>query len=659
MKSALWLLIGLPFAAHADEAPIVVTGRALSAPRGDAVYDSVVISRDRLSLNASGRLEDVLADVAGFAEFRRSDSRSTNPSAQVATLRGLGGNAASRALVLLDGVPQADPFFGAVPFSALVPDRLGAVRVTRGGGVGAFGAGAVAGTIELSSAARDETPTLAARADFGSLNAIDTAATLAPNLGAGFAAVSGHFERSDGFYTTPPDQRVPVTARARYRDGSGSLRAVVPVDANTELQARALIFRDARTLRFVGADNSASGEDASIRLIRRGRWQVDALAYVQVRDFSTIVVSSTSFRKTLNQRATPSTGVGGKIEVRPPVGGGHVVRIGSDVRVSEGTEFEDAFGTTGLITARRSAGGRASVAGLFVEDSWTVGTAILTGGARIDRWTLTGGNFREIAASGVATSDQRFPARNGVEPSGRLGAQIAVVPSLELRAAAYSGFRNPTLNELYRPFTVFPVTTRANAALTPEHLLGGEVGADTTLGATLHLGVTAFYNRLNGAIANVTTGTNLRQRENVDAIVAKGIEISATGRVGRINASVSYALTDSRVRASTIAMALDGLRPAQTPRHAASATLAWQPRHGPTASLTARYIGAQFEDDLQTAVLPAVSTIDAVARVPLGRHLAIVARGENLFDATVVTRNSGGSIDTGTPRTLWIGLRYE
>ena len=53
-----------------------------------------------------------------------------------ATLRALGGNASSRTLVLLDGVPMADPFFGYIPFSALVPDRLSVVRVTRGGGIG-------------------------------------------------------------------------------------------------------------------------------------------------------------------------------------------------------------------------------------------------------------------------------------------------------------------------------------------------------------------------------------------------------------------------------------------------------------------------------------------------------------------------------------------
>jgi outer membrane receptor for Fe3+-dicitrate len=114
------LLLALaPLAAQAqDKSPVdhsgdvVVLGRGLALPPGTPAYGAVTIGHDRLNGDASGRVEDVLADVAGFQQFRRSDSRSANPSAQGVTLRALGGNASSRALVLLDGVPIADPFFG-------------------------------------------------------------------------------------------------------------------------------------------------------------------------------------------------------------------------------------------------------------------------------------------------------------------------------------------------------------------------------------------------------------------------------------------------------------------------------------------------------------------------------------------------------------------
>ena len=49
--------------------------------------------------------------------------------------------------MLLDGVPQADAFFGFIPFSLLPADSIASARITRGSGTGPFGAGAVAGVV--------------------------------------------------------------------------------------------------------------------------------------------------------------------------------------------------------------------------------------------------------------------------------------------------------------------------------------------------------------------------------------------------------------------------------------------------------------------------------------------------------------------------------
>jgi hypothetical protein len=76
-----------PGVGERPEARIVITGAGLPLPPGTPAYGSVVIERERLLNSASGRLENVLSDVAGFQQFRRSDSRSANPSAQGATLR--------------------------------------------------------------------------------------------------------------------------------------------------------------------------------------------------------------------------------------------------------------------------------------------------------------------------------------------------------------------------------------------------------------------------------------------------------------------------------------------------------------------------------------------------------------------------------------------
>jgi iron complex outermembrane receptor protein len=258
---------------------------------------------------------------------------------------------------------------------------------------------------------------------------------------------------------------------------------------------------------------------------------------------------------------------------------------------------------------------------------------------------------------GVPTISDSFADRSDWRLSGRAGAVWRLSGALSLRGAAYSNFRLPTLNELYRPFVVFPVTTQANAALAPETLKGLEVGAEFAPLSTMRLSATLFDNRLEDAIANVTIAPNLRQRRNVEAIAARGLELAGALSLGRVDLSGSWAWTRSRVRAP--GTALDGLRPAQTPSHMISATLGWRWAEESLVSATLRHVGAQYEDDLETDLLPAATTVDLSARAQVAPGVALVARAENLFDETVVTRNAGGSIDLGTPRILWLGLRLE
>lgn len=647
-------------AADAGEAgPIVVTGRGLAATPAEPAYDIVEIGGERLASSASGRIEEVLSSVAGFQQFRRSDSRSSNPSAQGVTLRALGGNATSRALVLLDGVPMADPMFGYIPLSAIAPERLASVRVTRGGGAGAFGGGAIAGTIELNSANAAELGLFSGRALVNDRGETELSGTLAPRLGEGYAVLSGRWDRGQGFWTTPAAQRVPASVRARYDSWSTSLQAVAPLTDDIEIQGRGALFEDHRTLRFAGADTGSSGQDASLRVVGKGDWRFEALAYVQARDFSNVVISSTSFARTLDQRRTPSTGLGGKIELRPPVGEAHVLRFGADLRVTD-AELQEENYAAGAVTRRRRAGGRNTDLGLFAEDDWTLGDLVLTAGGRADRWTIRDGFLRETNPAGtIALTDNAYPDRAGWDASLRGGAVWHAADGLSLRTAAYSGMRMPTVNELYRPFVVFPVTTQANPALRNEKLRGVDAGIDFAPAPNVSLSLTAFYNKVENAIANVTVATNTRQRQNVDAIRAKGLELAASLHFGTVSFDGSLALTDAEVEASGAAALLDGLRPAQTPKVAASATLAWRPRPGWALSATLRHVGAQFEDDLGVDTLPAATTLDAYAELPLADGFSLVLRGENLTDAQVVTRNQAGSIDLGTPRTLWAGVKVR
>jgi len=654
----------------------VVAGRGLGEARGDAAYDIVTISRERLSHSPSNRLEDVLRGVPGFQQFRRSDARSANPTSQGATLRALGGNASSRALLILDGVPQTDPFGGWISWPAYDPRRLGRVRVVRGGGSGGAGPGALAGTIELESAAPGDVRGLLAGLAHGSRDSTDFHASYGARVGDGFVTASASFARGDGFVPVVAGQRGPIDRPSPYRQASLALRAVAPVSASVELQSSALAFADERERGTAFSAIETRGADVALRLVGRGRLPFLALAYVQLREFSNqfaaVDAARTAAVQTLDQVSVPSTGLGARFEIRPAAGPVEL-RLGADWRATEGRTHEKFQFIAGTPTRTRLAGGRTGTLGAFAEASLARGPLTLTGGARLDHWRIADGALRErILLTGVPLTDSVFPDRGGWAPTARAGLAWRASPALSLRTAFYLGWRLPTLNELYRPFRIGPDATAANAALAPERLGGAEAGLEIRPAANTRIGITLFANRLTEAIANVTLGQGpgifpgvgavaaggqFRQRLNVDGVTSRGIELDGGFDLGRLRLAAGYSFADAKVAASGAALPLDGLRPAQTPRHSFAFTLSWQGPRGAFASFGARYASSQFEDDLNAQRIADALTFDAAAAIPLTRRLALDARAENLANARIVAGISGaGIIERAAPRTLWLGL---
>ena len=661
------LLVSAPAAAQ----DIVVTGHGLGTAAGEEVLDVVTLAPERLA--EAQRLEDVLRDVPGFQLFRRSDARTANPTSQGATLRALGGNASSRALLLLDGVPQTDPFGGWVSWPAYDPRRLGTVRVTRGGGSGVNGPGALAGTIELESAGPKALAGLRADLAYGSRESVDAHGGAGLVLGGGFLSVSAAYGRGDGFIPIVARNRGPADRPSPYEQASLAVRAVAPLAAGVELQASGLVFRDSRERGTAFSGIVTRGADASLRLVGR-RWS--ALGYVQSRDFynsfASVDPARSSATRTSLQYGVPSTGLGGRVEWRPRLGAVEL-RLGADGRGTEGVTRELFSYAAGRPTRGRVAGGRTLTLGGFVEGARRTDSVTLTAGARLDRWTISNGRLQErVLATQAQLTDDRYADRYGWRPTGRAGIAWHPLDSVTVRSAAYLGWRLPTLNELYRPFRAGADATAANPALKPERLEGAEAGVEWRPGRGAKIGATVFANRLLDAIANVTLGQGpgtfpgvgfvanggvFRRRGNIDAIDARGVELDAELSRGAWRLSGGASLVDATVSASGTAAPLDGLRPAQTPRLSLSSSLAWH--SGPAeASVTARYSGMQFEDDLNRQRLRSAFTLDASALLPLGRGLAVEGRVENIADEEVQAAvGAGGVVERATPRTVWIGLR--
>lgn len=669
------VLVGVP------ESIIVVEGLI-------STFTAETYSSRTIMVDQNLRLENSLRSVPGLQQFRRSDARSANPTSQGITLRGLGGNASSRALLLLDGVPQADPFGGWISWPGYDALPIASARVQRGGGSGSNGQGALAGTIELVSA--DVGDRIELGAAYGSRNSVDADLLFGRELGRGQLTISASYARGDGFTPITASQQGSVDRPAEYEQAGLAVRYVAPVSDTTELQANVRVFTDDRERGFAFSENHNDGADASIRLVNRttGDWQWSALGYVQIRNFDVsfggVAADRDSVNRVFEQFNVPSTGLGARFEVRPPVGDNAELRIGGDWRHTEGTTNENFFFLDDDTPRRsRRAGGNTSTYGAFVEASIRLAENLtLTGGSRIDFWSIDDGFRREIELispfPGSVRTDAEFAGRSGSEFTARGGFAFDANRQLTLRGAAYLGWRLPTINELFRPFRVGPDATAANELLSPERVKGAEIGFDWGEGGTA-IGVTLFYNELDDAIANVTLDSGpgvfpgvgfvsgagvFRQRQNLDSVESKGIEIDTRFNLGaidkRLSLQASYSYVDAEVNASGLAAAVDQLRPAQIPEHNASASLVWEQESGAGASISARYTGSRFEDDQNSRSLDDAFTIDGRLAYAMTDKLLLEGRVENLFDTEVQAAiSSAGIIERAFPRTFWIGLRAK
>ncbi len=368
-------------------------------------------------------------------------------------------------------------------------------------------------------------------------------------------------------------------------------------------------------------------------------------------------------RLTLNQ-TVPTDAFGGTAQWSRGIFGTHVFTAGTDFRWVDGDSIEDAFdpiiGATK--TLHRVAGGTQRSLGVFVQDVFVpVANVTVTASARLDRWRNYDAHNTETTLSTGAVSDPVLADKENSVVSPRIGALYRVHERLSVWGDIGSGFRAPTLNELYRRFSQGAVVTLANPALGPERLTGGEVGVNVMPLSRVTWRTTWFDNRVKDPVANVTiTPPNLIQRQNLGRTRIWGVQTDVDYRVGRtLRIGGAYIYDVAKVLENPANPALVGLRLAQVPTHRGTFQVQYSDPRFVTIAFDLQASGAQFDDDLNTSsrVLPRYSLSNLSVARDFGRRFEVFAAVQNMFDEEYFV----GSLPTlvGAPRLVSAGFRVR
>jgi outer membrane receptor protein involved in Fe transport len=377
----------------------------------------------------------------------------------------------------------------------------------------------------------------------------------------------------------------------------------------------------------------------------------------------------------------PTNDTGGMVQWSKSLGSRNYLTVGTDWRWVDGDSLEQVMnGTSTAVENNRTSGGTQVSTGVFIQDLFSVTNRLqLTLSARLDYWkNYDAHNIQVNPATGVpfpesAPSCNDDPAavpclkdKDNTIGSPRIGALYHLTDTVSVWGSASWGFRAPTLNELYRQFSVGNTTTLANDQLGPERLTAGEGGVTVSPARNLTWRSSFFVNKFTNPISNVTinrVGNAItRKRQNLGRAKIWGLQSEIDYRPQNYwRFSLSYLYDVAKVKESPAdfnGVSLVGKYLAEVPMHRGSAELSYANPRFINASAAMYITGGQYDDDLNTDNfwLPYYNTFDFnVSRKVYGGLEAFFGI-QNVLDRTFYVQRNPRLI--GGPRLVTGGLEY-
>jgi outer membrane receptor protein involved in Fe transport len=523
------------------------------------------------------------------------------------------------------------------------------------------------------------------------------------------AAVEGSFLSTDGFPIVAERERGPIDNNANVDYKNMTFKVEYTPTDRLQVFGRAGYFTEDRVNGKVGEVNDTRWTTLNggmrARLADGSTLQATLFGDMQRAHFNFLAVTNAATTRNVVRLATdqhvPTDGFGGMAHWMKAIGTANVVSVGGDWRWVDGDSQEDAYvasvpsvivGVTqaATLTVKRVSGGTQQTQGLFVQDVWTpAAPLVVTLSARVDRWrNYDGHNLENTVSTGLPTVNNRpsLADKSDTVLSPKAGALYHISDRVSAWGSVNTGFRAPTLTELYRQFSVGAVTTFPLSELGPERLVGGELGVNVAPARDVSIRTTYFDNRISDPVANVTQAAafctsravpaGCAQKQNLGKTRVRGIQADVEYRIGTSwRLSGAYIGEDAKVSDGGVAnAALVGKYLQQVPKHRGSLQIAYSSAKYASVALGVQLVGLQYNDDLNVnfiptatladagydpvaAGLPGYAVVDISASRDIGRNLQVFVGAQNLFDKVYFVQTNPSTI--GTPRLVNVGVRLR
>nr|WP_255539305.1 TonB-dependent receptor [Polynucleobacter sp. 71A-WALBACH] len=657
--------------------------------------NTTVLTKEALEVSPDQTIDQVLKNVPGVI-LNDTPYYQKDPTGQGINVRGLGN---ARTLVLIDGVPANDAFYGTVQWNLVPMSSIDSVEFIRGGVSSLWGNYGMGGVINIKT----KTPVNSQQevsASYGAFGTSNVAASkdliASENLQLRFSADYFNTEGYQNIATISPASPTSI------RNGQGDAASH---NSNVRMQGYFKATQDTSGFFRLGyhtMSDLSSGYAFATNITQETDLAGGATTHLD--DKSKVDVNffyeNTGFNKQ-NGSTTSVTGsnpknfpyinanykdpystVGASAQYTQEVTG--VIDqfvVGVDARNIAGSNQTNNLGVNGSIAAVNYGQGQQTFYGLLGQAKSKAESFPLeaTLAARLDQWNSQTPTSYNAGLSGTPIY-QNVSNQSKTQLSPTLGLLYKMNRDWDLRSAAYQAFHAPGMNNTLRSYGSGNGYSFANPNLTPETMTGYEVGTDYRWrGGFAQL--TAFNNYIQNAIVSykiqpsqqalanslcATVGnpsgcsTNSSYYTNNQSLLSQGVEFQFHHDINSQWATdANYAFTSTKLTWTATTDPV-GKQLAGVPQNILGGGVTYYPV--PQASLTAtvRYVGSSWLDNSNTLPVASYAVVGLRANYELTKSTTVYASAVNLFNRQYITFGTGSNSSSyvlGMPQAISVGAR--
>jgi vitamin B12 transporter len=593
------VIVGTPVHASTEDLPdtVVVTATRVPTPELQLANSITVVSAEDIAARQIQTLPDLLKQVPGLNLVQTG-----GPGGQTSVfMRGTNSN---HTKVLVDGIDVSDPSSsgGAFDFGQFLTQDIEKVEILRGPQSGLYGSDAIGGVINIITKAGSGPAQFNARVEAGSFDTFNQSGGLSGSTDQFHYAANVEHLHAGETPVTPLELLAPGERRIDdyYDNFTASTKLGYDLSDHSDL---GLVVRYTDThLRITGenfdlfpapdAPDSAQSPNDTVQLYTRATGHL--VSFDGLLD-QTLGAAYSNIKSSDFSPENPRSDTFGE-RVKFDWQGN--VLLAKDEKLVLGAEHQRDEITAPISASTNISSGYAELQSGFA------------------------GRFFDSVSVRYDDND-----RFGSKVTYRFAPEYLFAETgTKIKATVGTGFKAPTLNQLFQSFPDFGFF--ANPNLRPESSLGWDLGFEQALARdAVRLGVTYFRNDIKNLITdNVDFTTDI----NVGRARTDGVESFLSYQpMQALIFKLDYTYTEAKDEIAEQELL-------RRPKHKATLNVAWSATSRLSLNATllsvSSWIDGNRDFSVEPLTAPGYTTVDVAANYDLTGHWAVYGRVDNLFD---------------------------